>query len=117
MALLEGDSQSRVEESVDAASDAIGCDVVLVAIGVIWMGRSRWRWLALVHPMLTTIVIVMTANHYWTDAIVASLLVATFWGLASWHRYRKRIGVEDSDRHRPPLPSERGDLLPMPTRW
>ncbi|MFE1798899.1 phosphatase PAP2 family protein [Streptomyces sp. NPDC059517] len=48
---------------------------LMVAIGLIAATRSRWRWLWLLHPLLTLLVIVGTANHYWLDAIVAAALL------------------------------------------
>ncbi|NGO07022.1 inositol phosphorylceramide synthase [Streptomyces sp. HC44] len=48
---------------------------LMVAIGLIVAMRSRWRWLWLLHPLLTLLVIVGTANHYWLDAIVAAALL------------------------------------------
>lgn len=48
---------------------------VLVAYGVVHLSRSRWRWIAVAHPVLILVAIVLTANHYWLDAIVAGLLV------------------------------------------
>ncbi|MEV0226553.1 phosphatase PAP2 family protein [Streptomyces sp. NPDC050704] len=48
---------------------------LIVAIGLIAATRSRWRWLWLLHPLLTLLVIVGTANHYWLDAIVAAALL------------------------------------------
>ena len=42
---------------------------VLVAAAVIAVGKSRWRWLALLHPVLTSYFIVVTANHYWLDGV------------------------------------------------
>lgn len=48
---------------------------LLVAIAVIRVTNSPWRWLALAHPALTVSVVVITANHYWLDGIVASLLL------------------------------------------
>lgn len=48
---------------------------LMIAIGLITATRSRLRWLWLLHPLLTLFVIVGTANHYWLDAIVASLLL------------------------------------------
>ncbi|POX45202.1 hypothetical protein C3489_34745 [Streptomyces sp. Ru71] len=48
---------------------------LMVAIGLIAATRSRWRWLWLAHPLLTLLVIVGTANHYWLDAIVATALL------------------------------------------
>jgi hypothetical protein len=49
---------------------------VLVAYGVIQGLRSRWRWVAVAHPVLTLFAITATANHYWVDAAVAGLLMA-----------------------------------------
>ena len=49
---------------------------LIVAIAVITAWRSRWRWLAAGYPMLTMLVVVVTANHFWLDGIVAGLLVA-----------------------------------------
>jgi hypothetical protein len=48
---------------------------LMVAIGLIVATRSRWRLLCLLHPLLTLLVIVGTANHYWLDAIVATALL------------------------------------------
>jgi hypothetical protein len=49
---------------------------ILVAIMVISAARSRWRWLALLYPVATTLAVVVTANHYWMDGIVAGLVLA-----------------------------------------
>lgn len=46
-----------------------------VAVGAIVILRSRWRWLFLLHPLLTLAVVVVTGNHYWTDGIVATVIV------------------------------------------
>jgi len=54
---------------------------IIVAIAVITASRSRWRWLAVLYPVLTTLVVVVTANHYWLDGVVAGLLVAGALGL------------------------------------
>lgn len=48
---------------------------LMVAIGLILATRSRWRLLWLLHPLLTLLVIVGTANHYWLDAIVATAML------------------------------------------
>jgi hypothetical protein len=37
--------------------------------------RPGWRWLWLLHPLVTLLVIVGTANHYWLDAIVAAAML------------------------------------------
>jgi hypothetical protein len=49
---------------------------ILVAILVIGTATSRWRWLALAYPALTLLVVVVTANHFWMDGIVAAALLA-----------------------------------------
>ncbi|MFE0675773.1 phosphatase PAP2 family protein [Streptomyces sp. NPDC058867] len=48
---------------------------LMVAVGLIVATRSRWRVLWLLHPLVTLLVIVGTANHYWLDAIVAAALL------------------------------------------
>ncbi|ROO84698.1 PAP2 superfamily protein [Actinocorallia herbida] len=48
---------------------------LVVAIGLIAVGRSRWRWLWLAHPLLTVFVVVATANHYWLDGIIVTVLL------------------------------------------
>ena len=49
---------------------------VLVAYGVVLALRTPWRWLIVLHPTITLAAIVLTANHYWLDALVALGLVA-----------------------------------------
>ncbi|MFF8828567.1 phosphatase PAP2 family protein [Streptomyces sp. NPDC015131] len=48
---------------------------LMVAVGLIAATRGRWRALWLLHPLLTLLVVVGTANHYWLDALVASVLL------------------------------------------
>ncbi|MET8686928.1 phosphatase PAP2 family protein [Streptomyces sp. NPDC004732] len=48
---------------------------LMVAVGMIVATSSRWRWLWLLHPLLTLLVVVGTANHYWLDAIAAAVLL------------------------------------------
>ena len=47
---------------------------ILVAWAVITRARSRWRWLILLHPLITVLVVVGTGNHYWADAIVSAAI-------------------------------------------
>ncbi len=49
---------------------------ILVAIAVITVSRSRWRWLALLYPALTSVAVVVTANHYWLDGVAAAVVLA-----------------------------------------
>ncbi len=48
----------------------------LIAVTVIATTTTRWRWLALAHPIVTMLVVVVTANHYWLDGVVALVLLA-----------------------------------------
>lgn len=49
---------------------------ILVAMAVITTLRSRWRWLAVLYPAMTTLAVIVTANHFWLDGIVAAAIVA-----------------------------------------
>jgi len=46
-----------------------------VAVALISVTRGRYRWLWLAHPTITLLVVVVTGNHYWLDAIVATALL------------------------------------------
>lgn len=62
---------------------------VMVAVGLIVATRSRRRWLWLLHPLLTLLVIVGTANHYWLDALMAAALLGV--ALAVIHAPRRTV--------------------------
>jgi hypothetical protein len=49
---------------------------VLIALAVVRISSSRWRWLVLAHPLVTCFVIVATANHFWLDGVVAIVVLA-----------------------------------------
>jgi hypothetical protein len=59
---------------------------VLVALAIITVSKSRWRWLAIAHPVITTYVVIVTANHYWIDGIAAIAVLGAVYGML--HRYR-----------------------------
>lgn len=48
---------------------------LLVALAIITTSRRRWRWLALAYPAMTTLAVVVTANHFWADGIVAAVIL------------------------------------------
>ena len=48
---------------------------MLVAIGTWRATVSRGRWLAVGHAVVTWIVVIATANHFWLDGIVAVALL------------------------------------------
>ncbi|HEX7354134.1 MAG TPA: phosphatase PAP2 family protein [Mycobacteriales bacterium] len=49
---------------------------LLVAAIVVAAGRSRWRWLVVLHPVVTVFVVTVTANHWWFDDLAAAALLA-----------------------------------------
>ena len=71
---------------------------LLVAVVVAAVSRSRWRWLALGYPVLTTLAVVVTANHFWLDGAAAAVLLALALlaqraGQALW---RRRVRAQPS---------------------
>lgn len=91
-------------------SDHVGW-ALLGGLTVVAVSRSRWRWLALAHPVLMTWVVVVTGNHYWLDAIVAGALLALVaLVLAAAPRLRDRLRSAGSPRE----PAALGDLKPVP---
>jgi hypothetical protein len=57
---------------------------VLIGWAVVRVSTSKWRWVAVAHPVLTIFVITATANHFWLDGIVAiAVLAACVWGQRS----------------------------------
>jgi hypothetical protein len=48
---------------------------VFIAVAVLVVSPSRWRWLVLAHPAVTVFAVVATANHWWLDGIVAAALL------------------------------------------
>jgi hypothetical protein len=81
---------------------------VLIAVFVMRISRSPWRWLVLVHTTLTILIVTVTANHWWLDGVVAVILlgmalVAERWSRALVTRLSRRAS----------LPSD--DILVLPT--
>jgi len=54
---------------------------VLVGWATLTIGRGVARWLGPVHAVLTTLVVVVTANHFWADGIVAVAVLVACAGL------------------------------------
>jgi hypothetical protein len=61
---------------------------IIVAAAIITVSRSRWRWIALAHPIITAYVVVVTANHYWLDGVAAVALLAMIIGVRRWWQAR-----------------------------
>ena len=70
-----GDSSATIANQFAAMPSLHVGWALLIAIVVVQTAKSRWRWIAVLHPFLTVMVVVATANHYWVDAIAAALLL------------------------------------------
>ncbi len=69
---------------------------VLVAVAVVKVSSSPWRWLIVLHPALTITVVIVTANHFWADGLVAVWLLMLAYAVQyGWRRIRL-------SRQRPP---------------
>jgi PAP2 superfamily protein len=81
------DTAEQYGQSVYTALSAVGPDqlsampsvhvgwAVLIALVVVRISRSPWRWLVLLHPAITIFVVAATANHFWLDGVVAMALL------------------------------------------
>ncbi|HVS66942.1 MAG TPA: phosphatase PAP2 family protein [Mycobacteriales bacterium] len=63
---------------------------VLISVAIVTCSPSRWRWLGLLHGLLTIFVVVATANHYWLDGVAAVALLAPAYLIA---RLLQRVGA------------------------
>jgi hypothetical protein len=57
---------------------------LLVGWGMVKFAKTKWRWIAIAHPILTLLAIIITANHYWVDAFVALVIFTTCTSLSLW---------------------------------
>lgn len=79
---------------------------LLLSVALLHAICSRWRWLFLAHPVITTVVVVGTANHYWLDGIVVVLVMLV--AIAFVASPTLRVGKRDfSVEEFPPLTSVR----------
>ena len=68
------DAQSGIANQFAAMPSLHVGWALMVAVFMIRATRSRWRWLWIAHPIITFFVVVVTANHYWSDGLVAMAL-------------------------------------------
>lgn len=79
----------------------------VVGLGMVSVSTSRWRWLGMVHLVLTSVVVAATGNHWWLDGIVAVALLAVGLGLDTAVRRRLggrsrtdgKVAASSDDRH------------------
>jgi hypothetical protein len=59
-----------------AAMPSLHCVwAITTGLSIFFVAKSRWRWIGLVHAIGTVLVVVVTGNHYWMDAIAGAGLV------------------------------------------
>jgi hypothetical protein len=70
---------------------------VIIGVVIVMVSTSKWRWIALAHPVVTTVVVVVTGNHYWLDGGVAVLVLAL---AVLFERWARGIVTRYLDRRR-----------------
>jgi hypothetical protein len=102
---------------------------ILVAVAIITTARTRWRWLAVLYPMMTTLAVIVTANHFWLDGIVAGLILVLVLAVQTgvrraWSRHRQRLPATEpalpeqlADGHREDLVVADGHPDALRQRW
>lgn len=83
--------------------------------------RPTSRAAAVLHPMLTAVVVIITGHHFISDALVGACLAVVFLALFSWrcrHRYeppnlrvKRRTAMDRSHELHPDVAVERFELL------
>jgi hypothetical protein len=80
-----------------------------VAVVVIRSSSSRWRWLVVLHPLITVASVVATGYHFWLDAVAAAALVVVVVCVQS-------VIADAVDRGRRAPRSRSPEELPTPAR-
>lgn len=67
---------------------------ITTGAAVFCVAKSRWRWIGPAHAVATVLVVVVTGNHYWSDALAAIPLVLLGLAVADTSAYlwRRRRG-------------------------
>jgi len=87
-----GDPGTGISDQYAAMPSIHVAWAAVVALGVVCVARSRWRWLFFLHLPATAFVVAATGHHWWLDGVVALLLLAAgLWGDARWRRSRERV--------------------------
>ena len=76
-----------------AAMPSLHCVwAITTGLAIFFVAKSRWRWIGLAHAAVTILVVVVTGNHYWLDAIVGAVLVLVGLGVydGSAYLWRRR---------------------------
>ena len=75
-----GPAQLSAMPSVHVAWAAI------IGVSIVVASTRRWRWIALAHPFVTMVVVVVTGNHYWLDGVVGVMVAGLAVLFEQWAR-------------------------------
>lgn len=73
----------------------------LVSLAIVAVSTSRWRWVFLLHLVLTMLVVSATGNHWWMDGIVAIILLGLAIAIDSAARSlarSRKLAISDRER-------------------
>ena len=70
-----GEAGTGVSSQFAAMPSLHAAWAAVVAFGALAASTSRWRWIGMVHLVLTMLVIAATGHHWWLDGIVALVLL------------------------------------------
>lgn len=119
-ALIGPTDYSRGAPGIDQLSAMPSLHVawaLIVGGAVVWASCRRYRWLALAHPALTVLIVVLTGNHYWADGVAAAILCAlAVYSVSRISRWRAPIPTRLDSRAAIPLPVLPTPSYPVPNR-
>jgi hypothetical protein len=76
-----------------AAMPSLHCVwAITTGAAIFCVAKSRWRWIGPAHAAVTVFVVVVTGNHYWSDALAAVPLVLLGLAVADTSAYLWRRG-------------------------
>ncbi len=76
---------------------------VLIGVAIFQIGRGPGRWIGPGHAVLTVLVVVITANHWWLDGLVAVMLLGLAWVADSSIRGAARMWQSRIELRRPDI--------------
>jgi hypothetical protein len=89
-----------------AAMPSLHCVwAITTGLAIFFVAKSRWRWIGLAHAIVTVLVVVVTGNHYWLDALAGAGLVLLGLGIHDGIAYlwRKRKPPQNEEPPSPPV--------------
>jgi PAP2 superfamily protein len=92
-----------------AAMPSLHCVwAITTGAAIFCVAQSRWRWIGPVHAVGTVLVVVVTGNHYWSDALAAVPLVLLGLAVADASTFLRRRGRGETP---PVVPDRVGSVV------